>query len=137
MCRVLADPDGDLADLRKETSLYPSALGAALVEGLWEADFAVQLARYGAAGTDPAYAAGCLFRAVGVACQALHGHEGQWLINEKGMVASAGWLCTSPRDFAVRAQRLLGDIGESTRQIEATVADAAALIEEVKTVVGR
>ncbi|MEU0568785.1 nucleotidyltransferase domain-containing protein [Nonomuraea sp. NPDC005983] len=137
LCRVLADPSGDLADLRERTRAYPAALGAALVEGLWEADFAVQLARYGAVGADPAYAAGCLFRAVGVACQALHGHAGQWLINEKGMVASAGRLPTSPQDFAVRAQRLLGDIGESTRQIEETVADAAALVGEVKTAVGR
>ncbi|MGV9771019.1 nucleotidyltransferase domain-containing protein [Streptosporangium sp. NPDC003464] len=137
LCRVLADPGGELTGLRESTQAYPAALSAALVDGLWEADFSVELARYGAAGVDPAYAAGCLFRAVGVACQALHGHAGQWLINEKGMVASAGRLPLAPRDFAARARRLLGHVGESARQIERTVADAAALVGEVRTAVGR
>ncbi len=135
LCRVLADPTGELADLRERTRAYPAALSAALVDGLWEADFSVTLARYGAAGTDPAYAAGCLFRAVGVACQALHGHAGRWLVNEKGMVASAARLPTAPRDFAARAQRLLGHVGESTRRIEQVVADAAALTDEVRAAV--
>ncbi|ACZ90102.1 nucleotidyltransferase domain-containing protein [Streptosporangium roseum] len=132
LCRVLADPSGELTGLRESTHAYPTALSAALVDGLWEADFSVTLARYGAAGTDPAYAAGCLFRAIGVACQALHGHAGRWLINEKGMVASAGRLPLAPQDFAVRAQRLLGHVGESARQIEQIVADAATLIGEVQ-----
>ncbi|GAA3421642.1 nucleotidyltransferase domain-containing protein [Streptosporangium vulgare] len=135
LCRVLADPTGELSDLRERTRTYPEALGTALVNGLWEADFSVALARYGAAGTDPAYAAGCLFRAVGVACQALHGHAGEWLVNEKGMVASTGRLPTAPRDFAARARRLFGHVGESTRQIEQVVADAAALTDEVRAAV--
>ncbi|MEU4230261.1 hypothetical protein AB0F17_38735 [Nonomuraea sp. NPDC026600] len=95
------------------------------------------LARYGAAGVDPVYAAGCLFHAVGVACQALHGHARQWLINEKGMVASAGRLPLAPPDFAGRAQRLLGRVGVSTHEIEQVVADAAELVGEVRTAVGR
>ncbi|MFD8531562.1 nucleotidyltransferase domain-containing protein [Streptosporangium canum] len=137
LCRVLADPSGELTDLRESTHTYPTALSAALVDGLWEADFSMRLARYGAAGADPAYAAGCLFRAIGVACQALHGHAGQWLINEKGMVASADRLPIAPQDFAARAQRLLGHVGESTQQIEQTVADAAVLLGEIQTAVGR
>lgn len=136
LCRVLADPGGELTALRESTQMYPTALSTALVDGLWEADFSVGLARYGAVGTDPAYAAGCLFRAVGVACQALHGHAGQWLINEKGMVASAGRLPLAPQDFAARAQRLLGHVGESMQQIEQTVADAATLVRQVRTAVG-
>ncbi|MEU8377783.1 nucleotidyltransferase domain-containing protein [Streptosporangium sp. NPDC048865] len=135
LCRVLADPTAELTGLRDRTSAYPAALGAALVGGLWEADFSVALARYGAAGDDPAYAAGCLFRAVGVACQALHGHAGRWLINEKGMIASAGRLPLAPPDFAARARRLLGHVGESEREIERTVADAAALVDEVRAAV--
>ncbi|HEY1484636.1 MAG TPA: nucleotidyltransferase domain-containing protein, partial [Micromonosporaceae bacterium] len=84
LCRVLADPTGELADLRLAAARYPAALSKALVDGLWESDFCLQAARYGVTGDDPAYVAGCLFRAVGVACHALHGHDGAWLINEKG-----------------------------------------------------
>ena len=136
LCRVLADPSGELTDLRQGVRAYPEPLGAALVNGLWEAHFAVTLARYGAVGSDPVYAAGCLFRAIGVACQALHGHAGQWLINEKGMVASADRLPVAPQDFATRVRRLLGHVGESAEQIEQSVAAAALLMEEVRTAVG-
>jgi hypothetical protein len=90
--RVLADPTGEVAELQARTRQYPAALGEALVAGLWEADFALRIARYGAAGADATYAAGCLFRVVGVACHALHGRAGRWLINEKGMVTSAAGL---------------------------------------------
>jgi len=132
LCRVLADPTGELTALRARTREYPPALGDALVKGLWEADFATQLARYGAAGTDPTYAAGCLFRGVGVACHALHGHARQWLINEKGMVAAAGRLPDAPPGFAEQAQSLLANIGESQQQIAETVSKAQALVSLVR-----
>lgn len=51
LCRVLADPGGELTALRESTQMYPTALSTALVDGLWEADFSVGLARYGAVGT--------------------------------------------------------------------------------------
>ena len=132
LCRVLADPTGELTDLRARTREYPPALGDRLVEGLWEADFAAQLARYGAAGTDPTYAAGCLFRGIGVACHALHGHARQWLINEKGMVAAAGRLPDAPPGFAEQAHSLLASIGESQQQIAETVSKAHALVSLVR-----
>ena len=135
LCRVLVDPSGELADLAEQTSRYPRLLGEALVAGVWEADFATRLARYGAAARDPAYAAGCLFRAVGVVCHALHGHGRRWLINEKGAVASAGALATAPVDFAGRVRSLLGAVGESPEQIIRTVSAAEELIAEVRTVV--
>jgi hypothetical protein len=137
LCRVLADSTGELTDLRARTREYPPALGDRLVEGLWEADFAMQLARYGAAGTDPTYAAGCLFRGIGVACHALHGHARQWLINEKGMVAAAGRLPDAPPGFAEQAHSLLAGIGESQQQIEETVSKAQALISLVRAATHR
>ncbi|MFK3985603.1 nucleotidyltransferase domain-containing protein [Micromonospora sp. NPDC050397] len=137
LCRVLADPTGELTDLRDRTREYPAALGDALVDGIWEADFAVQLARYGAAGDDPTYAAGCLFRGVGVACQALHGHAREWLINEKAMVASAGRLTAAPPDFAPRAHSLLADVGQSPQRITETIEQARDLMTQVRAAVGR
>ncbi len=137
LCRVLADPTGELADLRARTGRYPPALGGALVRGLWEADFAVGLAGYGAAGADPTYAAGCLFRAVGVACHALHGHARRWLINEKGMVASAGALPGAPPGFAGRAHALLADVGASPDRVARTVAQAHELVAQVRAAVSR
>jgi Nucleotidyltransferase domain len=136
LCRVLADPSGEVADLQARTGQYPMALGDALVDGLWEADFALRLAGYGADGTDPTYVAGCLFRAVGVACHALHGRARRWLINEKGMVASAAGLSVAPPGFAERAHSLLGVIGSSQQQIVQTVARAEALVAAVGAAIG-
>jgi hypothetical protein len=127
LSRVLADPRDALVPLREQTLAYPDALGEALVAGLWEADFAIRLARYGVAGADPTYAAGCLFRMVGVLCQALHGRAGRWLINEKGMVASAGGLPIAPSGFASRAHALLGP-DSSLERAEALVADVRAAV---------
>ncbi|MFG3602423.1 nucleotidyltransferase domain-containing protein [Micromonospora chersina] len=132
LCRVLADPTGELTYLRAQTRQYPSALSNALVEGLWEADFITGSAKYGAAGNDPTYAAGCLFRAVGVACHALHGHARQWLINEKGMVAMTAALPVAPPDFAERVHALLASPGRSQQEIAETVSRAEALIAEVR-----
>ncbi|GAA0744469.1 hypothetical protein GCM10010199_72810 [Dactylosporangium roseum] len=137
LCRVLADPTGELTDLRTRAREYPAALGDALVEGLWEADFAVQLAHYGTAGTDPTYAAGCLFRGIGVACHALHGRARQWLINEKGMVASAAMLAVAPPSFAERAHSLLAGVGGSQQRIAETAAKAEALIAEVRAAIAQ
>ncbi|MEW9550175.1 nucleotidyltransferase domain-containing protein [Nonomuraea sp. NPDC050783] len=137
LCRVLADPGGELAALRRELDAgYPPALREALVGGLWEGDFSLMTARYGAAGADPAYAAGALFRAIGVACQALHAAAGAWLVNEKGMVASAGRLPVAPGGFAERAQALLAGVGRTPEEITRTLDDAAALLAEVRAACG-
>lgn len=128
-CQVLADRSGELTQLAEQTRSYPEALGEALVDGIWEAEFLLHGARYGVKGGDPAYTAGCLFHSVGVMCQALHGRGRKWLINEKGMVASAGRLDRAPEGFAVRAQKLFSGNG--------SVDEAAELAAEVRAAVGR
>jgi len=133
LCRILADPTGELVALQAQTRRYPAALGDALVRGLWEADFLLAHgARYGAAGADPTFAAGCLFRVIGIACHTLHGYGRQWLTHEKGMVASAARLPQAPPRFAERAQSILAAVGASPPEIEDTVTRAAALIGEVR-----
>ncbi|MFC5827473.1 nucleotidyltransferase domain-containing protein [Nonomuraea insulae] len=136
LCRVLADPTGEVAALREESGHYPPALREALVRGLWECDFALSTARYGAAGRDPAYAAAALFRAVGVACQALHAADGAWLINEKGMVASADRLPSAPEGFGERAGALLAAVGDTPEEIGSTIDAAARLIADVRASCG-
>ncbi|KAB8195551.1 DNA polymerase subunit beta [Nonomuraea phyllanthi] len=137
LCRILTDPEGELAALRDDVAKeYPPPLRRALVEGLWEAEFALATARYGASGQDPAYAAGALFRAVGVACHALHAADGAWLINEKGMVASAARLPSAPAGFGERAQALLAAVGRTPEEIGRTIDDATRLVAEVRAACG-
>jgi hypothetical protein len=125
LSRVLADPSGVLEALAEQTRSYPAPLGEALVKGLWEADFAIRLAGYGVVGADPTYTAGCLFRMVGIACHALHGRAGHWLVNEKGMVASAAALPLAPAGFAEQAHAVLAST-------QGQVERAAALLSAVR-----
>ncbi|WBB66400.1 nucleotidyltransferase domain-containing protein [Micromonospora sp. WMMD812] len=131
LCQVLADPTGELAALRDETQAYPPALADALVRGGWEAGFLLSGARKGVPAGDSAYVAGCLFRVVGVLVQVLHARAGRWLVNEKGMVASAGRLPGAPPDFAHRAQALLGGVGRAPAELNTTLDAARRLCAEV------
>jgi len=135
ICRVLVDPSGELTALQAETRRYPAALGDALVRALWQAEFALVGARYGAAGDDPAYAAGCLFQLVGVLCHALHGRAGAWLLNEKAMVAATARLAIAPPGFADDAHALLAGLGRTRGEIAATVDRAEALVARVRAAV--
>jgi hypothetical protein len=126
LSKVLADPSGELTELREETQTYPPALAAALVAGLWEAGFLLDNAPK---GSDPTYAAGCLFRAIGVMCHALHGKDGRWLINEKGMVASAADLPSAPDGFGKAAHGVLAQVGAPPTP---AVEQARALLERVR-----
>ena len=129
LSRLIEDPTTELAELRAQAKAYPPALGEALVRGLWEAEFAIRLARYGVAGADATYTAGCLFRAVGVACHALHGRAGRWLINEKGMVAASGALPLAPAGFAADAHALFAGPHGQVERAEALIAAVRTAVE--------
>lgn len=125
---ILADPTGELRDLRERTRVYPPRLAAALGEGLWEASFLIDNARKAVSRGDTTYIAGCLFRVVGLCAHALHGRAGRWLINEKGAVAAAGRLEIAPEGFTDRAHGVLATLGTSTEELTAALDAAAALV---------
>jgi hypothetical protein len=129
---VLADPTGALTELR-DALTYPDALRAALGKNLWEADFLLQLAAKATSRNDAAYVALCLSRALLLCAHALHGHDRQWLVNEKGAIAGAGRLRSAPADFAERVAALTGRIGTTTSELDESVSAARLLIAEVTT----
>jgi hypothetical protein len=130
---ILADPTGELAILQDETKRYPKALQEALIERLWEADFALQGARKALSRSDTTYVAGCLFRVVLLCAHALHAHAGRWLVNEKGAVRSAWRLPQAPADFEPEAATLMGHIGTDATELEKSIGRATALVAEVAT----
>jgi len=110
--RVLHDPDGVLAALRRRCHPYPVALGKALREKFeWEAAFALANARKSLDRGDVSYLSGCAFRAVACLCQVLFALNGRNLLNEKGAVAAAGDLARRPADFAARVTAVYADLG--------------------------
>jgi hypothetical protein len=57
-----------------------------------------------------------------------YGRAGRWLINEKGMVSSAGRLHVAPSGFADQAHALLACPGTSPAELEAVLDKAALLV---------
>ncbi len=129
---VLGDPSGEISLLQQAAHRYPPRLRDALVAGLWEASFAMKIARKAVSRGDTAYVAGCLFRVVEVCAHALHWHAGRWLVNEKGAVASAGRLPGAPAGFAEPAQGALAHLGTTPGELSNAIASAAELLADTK-----
>lgn len=133
LARVLRDPDGALAALRRRCHSYPPALAKALREKFeWEAAFALANARKSLDRGDVSYLAGCTFRAVACLCQVLFARNGAWLLNEKGAVAAVDGLARRPRDFSARVAAVYADLGvgkpaAGLRQLGELVDEVAAL----------
>ncbi len=130
--QVLADPTGELAELRRRTADYPEPLREALTAASWEAEFLAEGAAKGAARGDALYVALCLSRAVGVLVQALFAADRRWCLNEKGALAVAETLPGAPADFGRRVRGLLGAPGTTAEELTATVAQARTLIAQVR-----
>ena len=131
---VLADPSGEVTALQQAARRYPPLLRDALVAGLWEASFDLDIARKAVTRRDTAYVAGCLFRVVEVCAHALHGHAGRWLINERDAVASAGRLSEAPAGFAVRAQGVLAHLGATPSELSSAIDSACDLLADTTNV---
>ncbi|MFG2193564.1 nucleotidyltransferase domain-containing protein [Streptomyces sp. NPDC048639] len=131
--RVLADPGGELAALRR-TIDYPGPLRDALMAaGLWEAEFCLSTARKSARAGDVLHVVLSLSRAVGLLCQALHAGHRAWCLNEKGALPAAAALPGAPGDFRVRAEALLAAPGRTPADLAATLDAADAVVASVRT----
>lgn len=126
--RILSDPSGALAALAAETRPYPPALAKAIRDSfLWEARFALENARASLHRPDPAYVAGCQFRAIACLAQVLHALNSRYLLNEKGAVAAAAALPRSAPDFAARVAQALAGGADGLEAMESLVRETVAL----------
>ncbi len=130
LCRVLWDPENVLAGLKRLCDPYPPALGDALVRSfLWEARFALENAAHGRGRDDPAYVAGCAFRAVACLCQTLFARNGVYLLNEKGAVQAVEKLARRPANFAARVGQAIGAGAAGLPALAALVEETASLLK--------
>ena len=131
LCRVLWDPENALAELKRRCTPYPPALGEALIRTFfWESRFALENAAHGRGRDDPAYVAGCGFRAVACLCQTLFALNGVYLLNEKGAVLGVGKLARHPAGFARRVGEAIGAGAAGLSMLSALVDETADLLPE-------
>jgi hypothetical protein len=127
LARILWDPDSVLGPLKRQCEPYPAALSEALIRSfLWEARFAIENALHGRGREDPAYVAGCGFRAVACLCQSLFALNGVYLLNEKGAAQGVEKLPRHPAGFAVR-------VGQAIAAGAGGLPALMALVEETGT----
>lgn len=126
---VLEDPAGQLATLQAEYSSYPHALADALTAASWEASFSVANARKAVDQLDVSFVAGCMFTAVGVLTQSIHGHGHRYLVNEKGAVRSADKLSSAPSNFATRVAAAFATLGPSEEELTRACDQLESLVD--------
>ncbi|WTK16967.1 DUF4037 domain-containing protein [Streptomyces sp. NBC_01525] len=135
--RVLADPGGELTELRGATRVYPEALRTALCgRAVWDAEFSVTMAAKAPGRGDVLHASLCLSRAVGALVQALHAHHRVWCVNEKGALVAAAALPGAPPEFARDAAALLGGLGTEEEPLRRSLERARRLVARVREAVG-
>jgi hypothetical protein len=128
LARVLWDPDQVMAPLKRQCRPYPPALAEALIRTfLWEARFAVENGLHGRGRDDPAYVAGCGFRAVACLCQSLFALNGVYLLNEKGAALAVAKLPRHPPDFAARVHQAIAAGAAGLPALMTLVEETAAL----------
>lgn len=126
---LLADPSGELADLRLPG--FPPALRTAVVGRLEEARFLLGGAAKAVPRGDRAYVAACAFRVVLLCVHALNADAGRFVLNEKGAVAATERLPRTPPGFARRAQEVF------TRDPAAALDGAGGLLDETLALVSQ
>jgi hypothetical protein len=130
LARVLWDPDGVMAPLKRQCDPYPPALAEALIRTFFfEAKFALENAAHGRGRDDPAYVAGCAFRCVACLCQALFALNRVYLLNEKGASAGVERLAVKPRDFAARVRQAVAAGADGLASLMALVEETASLLK--------
>jgi hypothetical protein len=128
LARVLWDPDQVLAPLQRQCTPYPPALAEALIRTfLWEAKFSLENALHGRGRDDPAYVAGCGFRAVACLNQSLFALNGVYLLNEKGAALAAEKLTRRPADYAARVAQAISAGAAGLPALMALVEETVAL----------
>lgn len=134
-CRVLHDPQGELAALKTLTAGYPPALKRALVQKfLWEAGFALETCRKPAERGDPFYVSGCLFRCAACLVQVLFALDERYFVNEKGSVRAAGSLARCPDGFEETVSSVLANPGKEPARLRESVRRFEELVAAVREV---
>ena len=129
LCQILWDPQNVLTGLKRRCESYPPVLAEALIRSFfWEARFALENAAHGRGRDDPAYVAGCSFRAVACLCQTLFALNRAYLLNEKGAVAAVEKLARHPASFAARANQAIRAGTSGLPVLSALVDETASLL---------
>jgi len=131
LCRVLWDPTGTIAELKRATDTYPAALRPALIrQFFWEVDFSLKVAAKAIARQDVSYVAGCCFCAVSCLMQTLFALNETYWMNEKGAVALASRFPLTLEQLSERIDRAFGQLAPDEDALATAIEALAQLGSE-------
>jgi len=115
ICVPLYDPEGCVAELKRDVANYPPALKQRIVQdSLWCAEFALASGRASAETGDVYSAAGCVTRVAQYLTQALFALNEQYFVSDKNACAQVEKMACRPANYAARMNSLLGKPGDTT-----------------------
>ena len=132
MCKILYDPQNAIAGLKSKVSSYPELLKSNIIHGfLWHAEFSLEVAKKSANSGDVYFVAGCLTRIASSLVQVLYALNETYFISDKRLKKDVEQFSLKPQDFALRLDRILGEIGRDSKKIEETLLNTQSLLSEV------
>lgn len=138
ICQPLHDPSGEIARLKTRVSPMPEALAAAVIQNnLWAVEFGLRAFAPKFAQAGDAYGlAGCLARFANNLVLALFALNRVYLLNDKTALAEINSFEKAPPNFSMRLDAMLGSVGHTPEQHDASTRSCQRLFDEVKTLAG-
>ena len=132
MCKVIFDPQKIIAGLKLKVSNYSELLKSNIINNfLWQAEFALEVATKQAHSGNVFFVAGCLTRIASSIIQVLYALNETYFVSDKRLRNDLEQFNSKPRDFGMRLDRMLGDIGRDSKELSETLLNAQILLSEI------
>lgn len=108
VCRIIADPRGQILELKSKTRPYPQALKDAIIRYfMFEASFSLMLAEGNVNKDDIYYVCGHCFRSISCLNQVLFALNEEYCINEKKAVGMIESFSIKPNNYKNRIVKII------------------------------
>jgi predicted nucleotidyltransferase len=132
-CHPLHDPDGVVAALKQRITPYPPLLKHALIRSyLWQADFALSVARKATGRNDVFYVSGCLFQCIACLVQVLYACNERFFVNEKDAIAEIERCALRPREFGDVVRAVLSAPGTTPDALRVSIERLGEQVQAVR-----
>jgi predicted nucleotidyltransferase len=136
IAKVLYDPTSEIAKLKQMLEPYPPKLKAFLIqEFLWQAEFALNIAKKAVSRADVYYVTACFVECAACLIQVLFALNETYWINEKGAVAITDGFKSKPNGFRETLEQVLAHPGASPRELEGSLKRFKHLVNQTQTIV--
>lgn len=137
ICRPLYDPNGVIAELKRQVAVYPAKLQEKLVaDTLWAAEFSLLFARDFAAKGDVYNTVGCLTRITANLTQAIFALNEQYFMRDKQVMETIATFAVLPAGYGAQINAILACPGSTAPALTETVQQLTEVWRSVVALTG-